>query len=79
MVVQEYWVQHCSGVVAEAIGTSDMDKGIVEEGMVDEETVGVETIEEIGYGKTDFLNGSSSTQETNNFVGLVAMSKSSKS
>ena len=35
-------MQHCSGVAAEAIGTADMDKGIVEEGMVDKETVGVE-------------------------------------
>ena len=72
-------MQHCSGVVAAVVGTADMAEGIVEEGMVDEENFGVEIVEEIIYGKTDFLDGSSSTEETNNFVGLVAVSKGSKS
>ena len=71
-----YWGQHYSGVAA---ATADKAEGIVEEGMVDEETVGVETIEEIGYGKNDFLDGSFSTQETKNYVGLVIVSKSSRS
>ena len=56
------------------IDTTDMAEGIIEEGMVDEET-----IEEIGYGKTGSLDGISSTQETRNSVGLVAVSKSSRS
>ena len=47
--------------------------------MVDEETVDVETVEEVGYGETGFLDGSSSTQETKNSVGLVTVSKSSRS
>ena len=72
-------MQHCYGVGAAVAGTNDMAEGIIEEGMVDEETVGVETIEEIGYGKTGFLDGSSSTQETKNSIGLVSVSKSSKS
>ena len=42
--------------------------------MVDEENV-----EEVGYGETSFLDGSSSTQETKNSVGLVAISKNSRS
>ena len=67
-------MQHCSGVVDVATGTTGMAEGIV-----DEKTIGVETIEEIGYGETSFLDGSSSTQEAKNSVGLVAMSKSSRS
>ena len=59
--------------------TTDMAKGIVEEGMVDEEPVYVENVEEVGYGETSFLDGSSSTQETKNSVGLVVVSKSSRS
>ena len=54
-------MQHYFGVATVTTDTADMAEGIVEEGMVDEETIGVETIEEIGYGKTDFLNGSYST------------------
>ena len=69
-------MQYYFGVVAT---DPDMDEGIVEKGMVNEENVGVETVEEISYGKTGFLDGSSSTQETKNSVGLVAMSKSSRS
>ena len=54
-------MQHCFGFAVAAVGTANMDEGIDEEGMTDEETIVVETIEEIGYGKTDFLNGSYST------------------
>ena len=67
-------MQHCSGVAAATAGTTGMVEGIVEEGIV-----GEETIKEIGYGETGFLDGSSSTQETNNFVGLVVVSKGSRS
>ena len=78
MVVYVYWVQHCSGVATTATGTTGMAEGIVEEGIGGEETIGVETIEEIGYGENGFLNGISSTQETKNSIGLVAVSKLSK-
>ena len=47
--------------------------------MVDEETFHVETVEEVGYGETGSLDGSSSIQETKNYVGLVVVSKSSSS
>ena len=70
---------HCSGVAAAATNTVGMAEGIVERGMVDEKTVDVETVEEFGYGKTSFLDGSSSTQETKNSVCLVTVSKSSRS
>ena len=56
--------------------TADKDEDIVEEGTVDEETFDVETIEEVGYGETGFLDGSSSTQETKKSLGLVATSNS---
>ena len=59
--------------------TTGMAEDIVEEGIVGEETVGVENVEEIGYGETGFLDGSSSTQETKNYVGLVLMCKGSRS
>ena len=72
-------MQHCSGVATSVVGTTDMDEGIVEEGMVNEETVDVETIEEVGYRETGFLDGSSSTQETKKSVGLVVVSKGSRS
>ena len=49
------------------------------EGIVGEENVDVETVEDIGYGETCFLDGSSSTQETKNYLGLVIVSKSSRS
>ena len=39
----------------------------------------VEAIEGVGYGGTDSLDGTSSIQETKNFVGLVVVSKSSRS
>ena len=55
-------------------GTIGMAEDIVEEGIV-----GEETIEEIAYGETGFLDGSSSTQETKNSVGLVVLSKGSRS
>ena len=76
MVVSAYWGHHYSGVAA---AIADTNEGIVEKGMVDEETIDGETIEEVGYGETSSLDGSSSIQETNNFVGLVAVSKGSRS
>ena len=72
-------MQHCSGVATFVVCTTNTDEGIVEEGMVDEGTVVVEIIGEVGYGETSFLDGISSTQETKNSVGLVAVSKSSRS
>ena len=54
-------MQHCSGVAAAAADTVGMGEGIIKEVIVDEEIVDVENIEEIGYGETDFLDGSSST------------------
>ena len=42
----------------------------------------MEAVEEVGYGGTGSLDGSSSIQETKNFVGLavvVAMSRGSRS
>ena len=47
--------------------------------MVDEETFDVEAVEKVGYGETSSLDGSSSIQETNNFVGLVVVSRGSRS
>ena len=47
--------------------------------MVDEETFVVEAVEEVSYGEIGYLDGSSSIQETKNFVGLVVVSKSSRS
>ena len=79
MVVSTYSGQHYSRVAAT---TTDKDEGIVEEDMIGEEMVDVETIEEVGYGETSSLDGNSSIQETNNFVGLVvvvAMSRGSRS
>ena len=67
-------MQHYSRVAVTAAGTTSMAEGIIEEGIVCEEPV-----EEIGYGETSFLDGSSSTQETKNYVGLVATSKGSRS
>ena len=75
-VVQAYWRKHYYGVAAV---TADKAEGIVEEGTVDEETFDVEAIQEVGYGKSSSLDESSSIQETNNFVGLVAVSKGSRS
>ena len=76
MVISAYWGQHYSGVAA---ATVDKVEGIVEEVTVDEETFDVEAIEEVGYGGTGSLDGSSSIQETKNFVGLVAVSKGYRS
>ena len=50
-------MQHCSGVAAAAANTV----GMVEEGIVGEENVYVENIEEVGCGETSSLDGSSST------------------
>ena len=72
-------MHHCSGVTATTTNTADMDEGIVEEGMVDEEIVDVETIEDVFYEETGFLDGSYSTQETKNYVGLVDVTKNSGS
>ena len=36
-------------------------------------------VEEVGYGEDGSLDGSSSIQETKNFVGLVVVSKGSRS
>ena len=57
MVVSTYLGQHYSRVVATTV---DKDEGIVDEGTIDEETFDVETIEEVGYGETGSLYGSSS-------------------
>ena len=76
MVISAYWGQHYSRVAAV---TADKDESVVEEGKVDDETFDVEAIEEVGYGETGYLDGSTSIQETNNFVGLVVVSKSSRS
>ena len=65
MVVSAYWGQHYSGVAAV---TTDKAEDIVEEGMVDEETFYVEAVEEVGYGETSSLDGSSSIQETKNLL-----------
>ena len=67
-------MQHYSKVAAAAAGTVGMAEDTVEEGIVD-----VETVEEVDYGETGFLDGSSSTQETKNCVGLVTVSKSFRS
>ena len=69
-------MQHYSGVAAVAVG---MAEDIVKEGIVGKEIVDVETIEETGYEETGFLDGSSSTQETKKSIGLVIVSKGSKS
>ena len=53
-------MQHCFGVAAATADTADMDEGIVEGGMVYEETIDVENIKEVGYGETGSLDGSSS-------------------
>ena len=71
MVVSTYWGHLYSGV---AVATADKDKGIV-----DEETFDVEAIEDFVYGGTSSLDGSSSIQETKNFVGLVGVSNGSRS
>ena len=72
-------MQHCSGVAPIAAGTVGMAEGIVEEGIVGEEVADVETVEEIGYGETGFLDGSSSTPETKKSIGLVVVSTMSRS
>ena len=76
MVVSAYWGQHYSGVT---VAAAHKDEDIVEEGTVDEETFDVEAIEKVGYGETSSLDGISSIQETKNFVGLVSMSRGSRS
>ena len=76
MVVSAYWGHHYSGVAA---ATADKDEDIVEEGMIYEETFDVEAVEEVGYGETSSLDGISSIQKTNNFVGLVAVPRGSRS
>ena len=75
MVILAYWGHHYSRV---EVRTADKVEDIVEEGMVDEKTFAVEAVEEVGYGGTGSLDGSSSIQETKNFVGLVVLSKGSR-
>ena len=67
-------MQHCSEVATAAAVIVGMAEDTIEEGIVD-----VETVEEVDYGETSFLDGSSSTQETKNSVGLVVVSKGSRS
>ena len=76
MFVSAYWGHHYSTVAAVI---TDKAEGIVQEGMVNEETFDLEFVEEVGYGGTGSLDGSSSIQETKNFVGLVAVSRGSRS
>ena len=76
MAVSAYWGHHYSRV---AVVVADKTKDIVEKGTVYEEIFDVEAIEEVGYGETGSLDGSSSIQEINNFIGLVAVSKGSRS
>ena len=76
MVISAYWGQHYSGVVAT---TTDKAKDIVEEGMVVEETFDVEAVERVSYGENGSLDRNTSIQETKNFVGLVAVSRGSRS
>ena len=56
-----------------------MAEDIVEEGIIGEEIVDVETVEEVSCEGTGSLDGSSSIQETNKSVGLAFVSKVSKS
>ena len=51
-------MQHCFGVAVAVVDTVGMAKGIVEEGIVGEENLDVETV---GYKEIGFLDGSSST------------------
>ena len=52
-----------------------MTDGIFEEGMVDQKNVDVQIVQEVWYVETSFLDGSYSTQETKNYVGLVDVTK----
>ena len=71
-------MQRCSGDAAAAAGT--IGEGNSEEGIVGEETVDGEIVrEEVGYEETDFLDGSSSTQETRKSANLVAVTMVTKS
>ena len=76
MVVLAYWGQHYSRVVA---ATTDTAERIVAKVTVYEEMFDVEVVEEVGYGETVSLDGSSSIQETKNLFHLVAISKGSRS
>ena len=69
-------MQHFSGVAVVAADTIGMAKGIVEGGIVGEEIFDVEMV---GYEETGSLDGISSTQETKKSVGLVVVSKGSRS
>ena len=71
--------RHIGDIISATANTTDKAEDIVEEDTVDEELFVVETVEEVGYGETGSLDGSSSIQETKNFVCLVAMSKGSRS
>ena len=76
MVVSTYLGHHYSRV---AVVIANKAGDIVEEGIFGEETFDAETVEEICYGEIGFLDGSSSTQETKMTIGLVVVSKHSKS
>ena len=69
-------MHHFSGVAAVAAGTIGMVEDTVEQGIVDVGIFDVEIVEEVYYGETGFLDGSSSTQETKKSLGLVATSNS---
>ena len=60
-------VQHCSEVATAATGT--FGEGKVEEDTIDEVIVD----KEVGYEKTNSMDGSSSIQDTRKLAGLVVV------
>ena len=54
-------MQHCSEVAAATTGIVGMAKDILKVGIIDVGIVDVEIVEEVHYGETGFLDGSSST------------------
>ena len=67
-------VQYCSGDATTAAGT--VGEGNSKERIAGEETVNGEIVgEEVGYEKNNFLDGSSSIEDTRKFVDLVVVSK----
>ena len=75
-------MQHCSRdatTVAGTVGEGNSEDNS-EEGIVGEETVDGEIVdEEVGYEETDFLDGSFSIQETKKCDGLSIVPKVDKS
>ena len=67
----------CGASIAAAgtLGTDNSEEGIVGEENFDGEMVG----KEVGYEETDFLDGSSSTQETKKSANLVVVTMVTKS